>query len=58
MDHKITALERVFQLARSGDYGSGPELKKRLRAGGHSVDQITGRVLLKQLQRLIQEARV
>ncbi len=57
MDHTVTALERAFQLAKSGDYTSVTDIKKRLGAEGYSVAQITGRVLSKQLDALIKAAR-
>ena len=55
MDHTVTALERAFQLAKSGDYKSVSDIKKRLREG-YSVAQVTGRVLSKQLDALIKAA--
>ena len=57
MDHSITAVERAFQLAKSGGCTSVPEIKKRLIAEGYSATQITGRVLAKQLDGLIRAAR-
>jgi hypothetical protein len=57
MDHTITAMERAFQLAKSGVYASVPDIKRRLNAEGFSVAQITGRVLFMQLNALIQAAR-
>jgi hypothetical protein len=57
MDHTITALERAFQLARSGECVSVPAVKKQLRTEGYSVAQITGPTLAKQLLALIKEAR-
>jgi hypothetical protein len=57
MDHTVTALERAFQLAKSGDCTSVSDVKKRLGAEGYSVAQITGRVLSKQLDALIKAAR-
>jgi hypothetical protein len=57
MDHGVTALERAFALARSGEYASVPAVKKRLAQEGYSVTQITGRALQKQLLALIKEAR-
>jgi hypothetical protein len=56
MDHTVTALERAFQLAKSGDYKSVSDIKKRLSSEGYSVAQITGRVLSKQLDALIKAA--
>ena len=55
MDDSITALERAFQLAKSGSCTSVPEIK--LIAEGYSVAQITGRVLSRQLKGLIKTAR-
>jgi hypothetical protein len=49
MDHNITALERAFQLAKSGECDSIDDLKKRLRAEGYSTSQIVGRELARQL---------
>jgi hypothetical protein len=57
MDHTITAMERAFQLAKSGSYASVPDIKRRLNAEGFGVAQITGRVLFKQLNALIQAAQ-
>jgi hypothetical protein len=51
-----TALERAFQLARSGSYASLDDIKKRLKAEGYSTEQITGGALSKQLRVLIQTA--
>jgi hypothetical protein len=57
MDHTITALERAFQIAKSGGCASVADLKKRLREEGYSVTQITGRALSKQLNDLLKAAR-
>jgi hypothetical protein len=57
MDHTITALERAFQLAKSGDYAAVPDIKKRLIKEGYSVAQITGGALSKQLLALIRAAQ-
>ena len=57
MDPTATALERAFQLARSGDYPSVPDIKKQLSTEGYSAAQITGRTLMKQLLTHIREAR-
>ena len=58
MNHNITALERAFQLAESGECYSVPDLKKRLQAEGYSTSQIVGRELARQLRGLITVARV
>ena len=57
MDHRVTALERAFQVAKSGKCSSVADLKKQLRAEGYSIAQITGRTLVKQLEVLIKMAR-
>ena len=51
-----TALERAFQLAKSGSYASLDDIKKRLKAESYSTAQITGGALSKQLRVLIQTA--
>lgn len=57
MDYTVTALERAFQIAKSGNCASVADLKKQLRAEGYSIAQVTGRVLSKQLDDLIKAAR-
>jgi hypothetical protein len=57
MDHTITALERAFQLAKSGDCAAVPDIKRRLLREGYSVAQITGGTLSKQLVALIRAAQ-
>jgi hypothetical protein len=49
MDHRVTAVERAFQLAGSGSCSSVADIKAELKAEGYSVDQIFGRALHKQL---------
>jgi hypothetical protein len=57
MDQNVTALERAFQLARSGDYTSVENIKKQLSLEGYSATQVTGKTLMKQLVALIRAAR-
>jgi arginine repressor len=57
MYYDETALERAFQLARSGDHRSIDEIKRRLRTEGYSDAQITGATLSRQLRELIRSAR-
>jgi hypothetical protein len=57
MDHTVTAIERAFQLAKSGDCASVHKIRKRLKTEGYSVAQITGGVLLRQLNALIKAAQ-
>jgi hypothetical protein len=58
MDHTVTALERAFALAKSGEYATVPDIRKRLAKEGYSVAQITGVALSTQLRALIRAARV
>ena len=39
MDHRMTAVERAFQLAKSGQVAEFSEIVKALRGEGYSVDQ-------------------
>ena len=57
MDHTITAIERAFQLAKSGSYATITDIRKQLTAEGYGVGQITWGALLKQLKALIKAAR-
>ena len=57
MDPTVTALERAFTLAKSGEYASVPDIRRRLIREGYSVAAITGPTLSKQLLALIREAR-
>jgi hypothetical protein len=57
MDQGMSALERAFQLAKSGNYTSVADIKKRLVEEHYSVAQITGGALAKQLGALIKAAR-
>jgi hypothetical protein len=57
MQPTVTALERAFALARSGECTSVQAIKKCLTQEGYSVAQITGQALSKQLVALIRAAR-
>ena len=57
MQANTTALERAFELARSGACISIVEIKQRLNAEGYSNDVIVGRQLLAQLKAVIEKAR-
>ena len=52
MDQNVTALERAFQLAKSGNVATIDRLKRQLRAEGYSAATIAGKTL-KQLLALI-----
>ena len=57
MDNNRTALERAFDLAKSGACSSLGDLTRCLRLEGYSVDKIVGPSLSKQLRALIAEAQ-
>lgn len=59
MTPKTPIIERAYQLARSGRYGTILDLKAALRAEGHErIDQhFAGRGLVRALAKLMAEAR-
>jgi hypothetical protein len=59
MDSKVTALERAFQLARSGKMATIEDIKKRLKQEGYDERVVTdgGRSLTMQLRGFIGTAR-
>ena len=57
MDPSKTTLERAFELAKSGEIASVPDLRARLRSEGYVQQQIDGPALGRQLRNLIARAR-
>jgi arginine repressor len=57
MSNRLTALERAFEMARSGQYTTVAEIKKQLVAEGFSIAQVTGGALSRQLKDLIRAAQ-
>ena len=57
MQPNVSALERAFELARSGQYSSVDDVKRGLSSEGYSTAQITGRGLSRQLLALIRDAQ-
>lgn len=57
MDPNRTAIERAFELARTGRFATCQAVKTALSTEGYSVAQITGKTLLKQLRELIRSTR-
>ena len=53
----MTAIERAFQLARSGQAASVTEIIVSLKREGYSIDQIQGPSLRRQLAELIRGPR-
>ena len=57
MDHRMTALERAFQLARSGQVSTVSGISASLKRDGYEISQIQGPALRRQLADLIRAAR-
>jgi hypothetical protein len=58
MDSKVTALERAFQLARSGHMATVDDIRKRLKYEGYDERAVAdgGRSLTTQLRGIIRAA--
>ena len=54
MEPNKTAIERAFELARTGLFLEVVEIKERLRGEGYFTDTITGPLLYEQLKSLIE----
>jgi hypothetical protein len=57
MEANITALERAFDLAQSGECRTVGDIRSRLKQEGYSVEQIVGRQVQNQLVALMAAAR-
>lgn len=57
MDHRLSPLERAFELARSGSCASMTDIHRKLRSERYSVAQITGKTLFRQMKVLMTAAR-
>lgn len=53
MQSNVTALERAFQLAKTGQYLDVSQIRQRLRFEGYDQGQVEGRSLLLQLRDII-----
>jgi hypothetical protein len=51
-----TPIERAFELAKSGQCRTTGDIESRLKEEGYDSRQLIGRVLLRQLRALIDEA--
>lgn len=58
MPNGTTALERAFELARSGRYENVGVLRAALKAEGYAYKQIEGPSLLRQLREIMNGAGV
>jgi hypothetical protein len=56
MDPNTTALERAFQLAKSGRCISIEDIRQQLKSEGYPTEHITGKGLTRQLKELIRSA--
>jgi hypothetical protein len=56
MKPNVTALERAFQLAKTGRYLDIAHIKQQLNHEGYSPNQIEGRTLIRQLQDIMRGA--
>jgi hypothetical protein len=57
MTQTPTALERAFELARTGRYSGAAEIRNQLKAEGFVLRQLEGPALMKQLRQICQAAR-
>ena len=57
MDQSKTALERAFELARSGRFATAGEIARAVSGEGYSASQLEGPSLRRQLTGLIKEAK-
>ena len=58
IEKHITAIERAFEIARSGVARNVDEIKKRLRDEGYDQDQLYGKALTRQLMEIARRAQV
>jgi hypothetical protein len=58
MTFRPTALERAFELARSGEHAGPPEIRERLKREGYDAKQIEGPMLMRQLRDICEAARL
>jgi hypothetical protein len=56
MQPNKTAIERAFELARSGQHENASAVKRAVAAEGYPAAQIEGPALMRQLRDLIQQA--
>jgi hypothetical protein len=57
VEPNTTALERAFQLAKSGNVATVDALRRQLKAEGYLDFKVTGKELTTQLRALIQVSR-
>lgn len=57
MEPRKTAIERAFELARSGECSTIEQIRRRLKAEGYYEHAIQGRSLYRQLKALIASSK-
>jgi hypothetical protein len=57
VEPNTTALERAFQLAKSGNVATVDALRRQLKAEGYLDFKVTGKALTTQLRALIQASQ-
>jgi len=57
MEPHKTAIERAFELAKSGSCVTNSEIKQALRSEGYGEAQITGPALMRQLRAIMDANR-
>ena len=58
MDNSKTALQRAFELARSGKYAVVGELRTMLKQEGYAANQLDGPALGRQLREVMRKSKV
>jgi hypothetical protein len=57
MDNRVSAIERAFVIAKSGQAAAVSEIVAAMKREGYPIGCLAGPVLQKQLKALIREAR-
>lgn len=57
MTFKQTAIERAFEIAKSGSVGSVSTIRSQLKAEGYDPNAFQGKTVSAQLRAVIQKAR-
>jgi hypothetical protein len=57
MDPNTAAIERAFQLAKTGHCASVHDIMRTLKSEGYAVDRLVGSSLIKQLSAMISASR-
>ena len=57
MDNQKSALERAFEIAKSGRCASVSDIRLQLSMEGYGLSQVTGTILFRQLRTLMKQSR-